>query len=37
MSPMRVGYDETAAEESWERMLRFFHEHLTPSAEPAPG
>ncbi len=28
MSPMKVGYHEDAAEDSWERMLRFFAEHL---------
>jgi carboxymethylenebutenolidase len=26
--PMAVGYDEAAAEHSWERMLRFFRTHL---------
>jgi carboxymethylenebutenolidase len=26
--PMAVGYDEAAAEHSWERMLRFFRAHL---------
>ncbi len=28
--PMRVGYDEAAAEDSWQRMLTFFEEHLAP-------
>jgi carboxymethylenebutenolidase len=27
-TPMRAGYDETAAEDSWRRMLTFFAEHL---------
>ena len=27
--PMKVGYDEAASEDSWQRMLRFFEEHLT--------
>ena len=27
-SPMRVGYDEAAAEDSWKRMLAFFARHL---------
>lgn len=27
-SPMRVGYNEEAAEDSWSRMLAFFAEHL---------
>lgn len=26
--PMKVGYDETAAEDSWRRMLAFFERHL---------
>lgn len=28
ISPMRVGYDEDAAEDSWRRMLAFFAKHL---------
>jgi carboxymethylenebutenolidase len=28
MSPMRVGYDEDAASDSWSRMLAFFDRHL---------
>jgi carboxymethylenebutenolidase len=28
ISPMRVGYDEAAAEDSWRRMLAFFERHL---------
>ncbi len=28
LGPMKVGYDEDAAEDSWDRMLRFFREHL---------
>lgn len=28
MGPMRVGYDESAAEDSWRRMLSFFARHL---------
>lgn len=28
VGPMKVGYDEEAAEDSWERMLHFFREHL---------
>jgi dienelactone hydrolase len=27
-TPMRAGYDETAAEDSWRRMLAFFKLHL---------
>lgn len=27
-TPLRARYDETAAEDSWSRMLAFFHEHL---------
>lgn len=28
ISPLRVGYDETAADDSWRRMLAFFERHL---------
>ena len=28
--PMHLGYDETAAEDAWRRMLGFFAEHLRP-------
>ena len=27
-TPMHAGYDEGAAEDSWQRMLAFFSEHL---------
>ena len=27
-TPMRVGYDEAAAEDAWNRMLVFFDEHV---------
>ena len=30
LSPLRAGYEEAAAEDSWERMLAFFAEHLGP-------
>ncbi len=32
LSPMRVGYDEDASEDSWERMLAFFRRHMSPAA-----
>lgn len=32
LSPMRAGYDEQAAEDSWARMLAFFAEHLNLGA-----
>ena len=28
LPPLRAAYDETAAEDSWRRMLAFFTEHL---------
>ena len=28
LTPMRAGYDEAAAEDSWRRMLAFFEKHL---------
>ena len=28
--PMHLGYDETASEDAWRRMLGFFAEHLPP-------
>ena len=34
VSPLRVGYDEAAAEDSWRRMLAFFARHLAGSADP---
>jgi carboxymethylenebutenolidase len=34
--PSRVGYDGDAAEDAWDRMLRFFGEHLAPR-EAAAG
>jgi len=37
VSPLRVGYDEAAAEDSWRRMLAFFGRHLAGSAEPGGG
>ncbi|RMF20508.1 MAG: dienelactone hydrolase family protein, partial [Deltaproteobacteria bacterium] len=32
VSPMHVGYDEAAAEDSWRRMLGFFGRHLGQTA-----
>lgn len=32
LGPMRVGYDEEAAEQSWIRMLAFFDDHLAASS-----
>lgn len=36
LGPMKVGYDEAAAEDSWRRMLAFFGEHMGPPP-PADG
>ena len=36
VGPMKIGYDENAAEDAWKRMLGFFGEHVAGSAEP-PG
>ncbi len=33
LSPLHAGHEETAAEDSWERMLDFFAEHLSAPAE----
>lgn len=35
VSPMRVGYQEAAADDSWRRVLEFFARHLGANAEPA--
>jgi len=32
ISPLRVGHDEQASEDSWRRVLAFFAEHLGPDA-----
>lgn len=37
VGPMKVGYDENAAEESWQRMLSFFREHLGAGSSEQPG
>jgi carboxymethylenebutenolidase len=33
LSPMRAGYEESASEDAWRRMLAFFEAHLTPTAD----
>jgi carboxymethylenebutenolidase len=37
VTPMRAGYDEAAAEDSWRRMLAFFARHLDAAPEPGDG
>ncbi|HUZ28306.1 MAG TPA: dienelactone hydrolase family protein [Solirubrobacteraceae bacterium] len=34
-TPMRVGYDEAAAEDAWRRMLVFFDEHVRSPGAPS--